>query len=219
MLQNEYYDEPRSFKEALSSEESESSMQIMQEEMIALNNCDTQDLVSLPKGRKTIRCRTVFKKPFGANSQSKRYKARLEVKGYSQREVVDFSQIFNPVAKLASISFLLFIVVTYDFQIEKMDVETTFLHVDLQEEIYMRQLNGFVVKGKEHLDCKLKQSLYGHKQSPRMWTQNFDSFASKLSYVRSEEDHCVCIKVIDDQILIIVLYVDDVVYWYLVIAR
>jgi len=50
-----------------------------------------------------------------------------------------------------------------------MDVKTTFLHEDLEEEIYMKQPEGFVVKGKKELVCKLKKSLYGLKQSPRMW--------------------------------------------------
>jgi hypothetical protein len=50
-----------------------------------------------------------------------------------------------------------------------MDVKTKFLHGDLEEEIYMKQPEGFVVKGKKELVYKLKRSLYGLKQSPRMW--------------------------------------------------
>jgi hypothetical protein len=57
-----------------------------------------------------------------------------------------------------------------------MDVKTTFLHGDLEEEIYMKQPEGFVVKGKKELVCKLKKSLYGLKQSPRMWYQKFDTY-------------------------------------------
>ena len=93
-----------------------------------------------------------------------------------------------------------------------MDVKTTFLHGDPEEEIYMQQLDGFVVKGKEHLVCRLKRSLYGLKQSPRMWYQKFDAFALNMGFVRSDEDHCVYFKVIDDKILIIVLYVDDMLF-------
>ena len=55
-----------------------------------------------------------------------------------------------------------------------MDVKTTFLHGDLEEEIYMKQPEGFMVKGKKELVCRLKKSLYGLKQSPRMWYQKFD---------------------------------------------
>ena len=50
-----------------------------------------------------------------------------------------------------------------------MDAKTTFLHGDLEEEIYMKQPKGFISKGKEELVCKLKKYLYGLKQSPRIW--------------------------------------------------
>ena len=52
-----------------------------------------------------------------------------------------------------------------------MDVKTTFLHGYLEEEIYMKQPEGIVVKGKKELVCKLKKSLYGLKQSPRTWSE------------------------------------------------
>ena len=54
-------------------------------------------------------------------------------------------------------------------QIVWMDVKTTFIHGDLEEEIYMKQPKGFIVKGEKELVYKLKISLYGLKQSPRMW--------------------------------------------------
>jgi len=62
------------------------------------------------------------------------------------------------------------------------------------------------------LVCKLKRSLYGLKQSPRMWYQKFDAFSLKVGFVRSEEDNYVYLKIIDDQVLIIVLYVDDMLF-------
>jgi hypothetical protein len=75
-----------------------------------------------------------------------------------------------------------------------MDLKTTFLHGDLEEEIYMKQPEGFVVKGKKDLVCKLKKSLYGLKQSPRMWYQKFDTYILELGFVRSRVDHCVYSK-------------------------
>ena len=97
-------------------------------------------------------------------------------KRHSQVEGIDFGKIFSPVAKLASIRFLLSIAATaFDLEVEKMDVKTTFLHGNLEEEIYMKQLEGFIVKGKNKLICKLKKSFYGLKQSLRMWYQNFDT--------------------------------------------
>ena len=111
----------------------------------------------------------MFKKKTNAEGKVEKYKARLVAKGYSQVSGIDFGDIFSPVAKVTSIRLLLSVVVAFDFEVEQMQVKTTFLHGELEEEIYMKKLEGFMVKGKKALVCKLKKSLYGLKQSPRMW--------------------------------------------------
>ena len=111
----------------------------------------------------------MFKKKKNAKGKVEKYKARLIEKGYSQVSGIDFGDIFSLVAKVTSIRLLLSIVVSFDFEVEQIDVKTTFLHGDLEEEIYMKQPKGFAMKGKKELVCKLKKSLYGLKQSPRMW--------------------------------------------------
>jgi hypothetical protein len=90
-----------------------------------------------------------------------------------------------------------------------MDVNTTFLNGDLEKEIYMKQPKGFVVKGKKELVCKLKRSLYGLKQSPRMWYQKFDTYILGLGFVRSKVDRCVYSKQVGNHFIYVVLYVDD----------
>ena len=90
-----------------------------------------------------------------------------------------------------------------------MDVKTKFLHGDLEEEIYMKQPEGFMVKGKKELVWRLKKSLYGLKQSPRMWYQKFDTYIRGLGFTRSKEDHCVYFKLIGDRVIYLVFYVDD----------
>eukprot|EP00253_Pinus_taeda_P022871 PITA_22871 len=92
---------------------------------------------------------------------------------------------------------------------EQMDVKTTFLHGELEEEIYTKQREGYVVKGKKELVCKLKKSLYGLKQSPRMWYQKFDRFIWGLGFSRSKEYYCVYFILIGDRVIYLVLYVDD----------
>lgn len=75
-------------------------MQAMQDEMIALDSCDTWDLVSFPKWRKPIRCKWAPKNKFGVDGQLESYKARLVAKGYSQTEGVDFDELLSPIAKI-----------------------------------------------------------------------------------------------------------------------
>ena len=122
---------------------------------------------------------------------------------------IDFGDIFSPAAKVASIILLLSIFVTFDFDVEQMDVKKTFLHGDLEEEIYMKKPKGFAVKGKKELVFKLKWYLYGLKKSPRMWYQDFHTFIWGLGFNRSKADHYVYFKLIGDRVIYLILYVDD----------
>jgi hypothetical protein len=123
-----------------------------------------------------------------------KYKAQLVAKSYSQVEGIDFGDIFSLVANLNSIRFILSIAPAFDLEVEHMNVKTTFLHGDLEEEIYMKQSKGFVVTRKKELVCKIKKSLYGLNQSPRMWYQKFDTYIRGLGFVRSKDDHCIYSK-------------------------
>jgi hypothetical protein len=146
---------------------------------------------------------------YHAEGKVEKYKVQLVAKGYSQLEGIYFREIFSLVSKLASIMFLLYVVVAFYFEVEQMDVKTTFLHGDLKEEIYMKQPEGFVVKGKKDPICKMKKLLYCLKQSPRMWYQKFDTYMLGLGFTRRKEDHCVYFKLIGDHLIYLVLYVDE----------
>lgn len=95
-----------------------------------------------------------------------RYKTRLVGKGYTQVEGVDFNEIFSPVVKHVSIRIIMSYVVNFDAELEQMDVKTAFLHVNLDETIYMEQPESFIKKGDEGKVCLPKKLLYGLKQSP-----------------------------------------------------
>ena len=92
-----------------------------------------------------------------------------------------FGDIFSLVSKVASIRLHLSVVVAFDFEVEQMDVKAIFLHRDLEEEIYMKQPEGFMVKGKKELVRKLKNSLYRLKQSPRMYYKKCDTLYGDLA--------------------------------------
>eukprot|EP00253_Pinus_taeda_P008473 PITA_08473 len=119
----------------------------MVDEMESLHKNEAWDLVELPVGRKPIGSKWVFKKKTNTKGKVEKYKARLVAKGYSQVSGIDFGDIFSPIAKVTSIRLLLSVVATFDFEVEQMDVKIAFLHKDLEEEIYMKQPDGFAVKG------------------------------------------------------------------------
>ena len=78
-----------------------------------------------------------------------------------------------------------------DFEVEQLDVKTTFLHKDLEEKIYMEQPEGFEVSGKKHIVWKLNQILYGLKQALRQWYKKFESFMKSQTYTKTNSDPCV----------------------------
>ena len=140
----------------------------MDDKMRSLEKNDTWVLTDLPAGKRALLNKWVFRIKTEPDSK-RRFKASLGVKRYSQRKGMDYAEIFSPVVKLTYIQILLSVVASENLHLEQMDVKTTFLHGDLDKEIYMQQPEGFVVPGKEHMVCKLTRSLYGLKQAPRQW--------------------------------------------------
>uniref|UniRef100_A0A2N9H7K1 Retrovirus-related Pol polyprotein from transposon TNT 1-94 n=1 Tax=Fagus sylvatica TaxID=28930 RepID=A0A2N9H7K1_FAGSY len=200
--------EPESYDEALQIEDSIKWELAMKDEMNSLMTSQTWELTELPQRKKALHNKWVYRVK-EEHDGSKRYKARLVVKGFQQKEGVDYTDIFSPVVKLTTIRLVLGIVATENLHLEQLDVKTAFLHGDLEEDIYMSQPQGFIVQGKENLVCKLRKSLYGLKQAPRQWYKKFDSFMYSTGFTRCQADHCCYVKSFDNSYIILLLYVDD----------
>ncbi|CAJ2674023.1 unnamed protein product [Trifolium pratense] len=202
--------EPKNFREASESIDSQDWLKAMNEEMLSLEKNQTWKLVPLPKNKRVVGSKWVFKRKEGIpGAEAPRYKARLVAKGFTQVEGIDYNEIFSPVVKHCSIRVLMAIVNMYDLELEQMDVKTAFLHGELEETIYMQQPEGFVKDNSKV--CLLKKSLYGLKQSPRQWYRRFDDFLLKTGFVRSNYDSCVyMMKRNEKVILYLLLYVDDI---------
>ena len=120
---------------------------------------DTYEFTKLPKGRKALKNKWVFKVK-NDNKKLLKYKACLVVKGFDQKLAIDFDEIFSLVVKMCSIRVILGLATSMDLELEQLDVKTTFLHGDLDEEIFIEQPKGFKVKGKENMVYKIKKILY-----------------------------------------------------------
>ena len=204
-------EEPRTYKEAINSRDKLKWKKAIDEEIESLMKNETRKLIVRLEKMKTISCKWIFKvKECISDAESSRFKVKLVGRGFTQREGIDFNEIFSPVVKHASIRVILALVVIQDMYLEQMDVKTAFLHGELQEEIVMEQPEGYVMFGKEDHVCLLKKSLYGLKQSPRQWYLKFDSFMTKHAYKRCNYDYCVYFRDIGDgKMIYIMLYVDD----------
>ncbi|KAL4383727.1 hypothetical protein GQ457_15G024680 [Hibiscus cannabinus] len=186
--------EPQSFDQAMGYDHKEEWLKAMQEEMQSLHENQTYDLVELPKRRRALKNKWVYKLKTDESNKKPRHKAGIVVKGCNQKEGIDFEEIFSLVVKMSSIRVVLSLVATLDLEVEQLDVKTTFLHGDLEEEIYMEQPRGFIVPGKENLVCRLRKSLYDLKQAPRQWYKKFDSFMTEHQFKKTQTDHCVFVK-------------------------
>jgi hypothetical protein len=133
----------------------------------------------------------VFKKNLGPDGTIEKYKASLLAKGYNQKEWEDFFYTYSPIARLTIIRVLLSLAISYGLLVHQMDVKATFLNGVLDEEIYIDQLDGCVVKCQEEMVCKLLKSLYGLKQAPKQWHEKFDKTLMFVAFVLNKADKCV----------------------------
>ena len=90
-----------------------------------------------------------------------------------------------------------------------MDVKTTFLNGEIEEEVYIEQPQGFEVHSRDTHICRLKKALYGLKQAPRAWYARMDSYLTRLGFSKSHVDPNLYYKVVNNAPVILLLYVDD----------
>jgi hypothetical protein len=133
----------------------------------------------------------VFKKKLRSDGTIDKYKAKLVAKGYTQKEGEDFFDTYPPIARLTTIRVLLSLAASHGLLVNQMDIKTTFLNGEFEEEIYMTQPNGFVVKGQEDKVCRLLKSLYGPNQSPKQLHKKFDVTLTSVGFSVNEIDQHV----------------------------
>ena len=150
--------EPQIVKEALNCSEKEQWEAAMQKEMDSIYANGEWDLVELPANRTPVGSKWVFKKKTKADGSIEQYKARL-VAGFSQKQGLDYDETFSPVIRFESFRSLVAVAVQKRLKLHQLDITAAFLNERLEEEVFMKKPEGFVVEGKEHLVCKLKQSL------------------------------------------------------------
>ncbi|WVZ58555.1 hypothetical protein U9M48_008818 [Paspalum notatum var. saurae] len=203
-------DTPTSISQAYASPDADNWKEAVQSELDSILSNGTWELTERPYGCKPVGCKWVFKKKLRPDGTIEKYKARLVAKGYTQKEGEDFFDTYSPVARMTTIRVLLSLAVSYGLIIHQMDVKTAFLNGELEEEIYMEQPDGFVVKGQESKVCKLLKSLYGLKQAPKQWHEKFDTTLTSAGFAVNEADSCVYYRYGGGKGVILCLYVDDI---------
>nr|GEV41302.1 retrotransposon protein, putative, Ty1-copia subclass [Tanacetum cinerariifolium] len=158
---------PANYKAALLDLESDKWLNDMNVEIKSMKDNKVWDLVDLPPNGKTVGSKWIFKKKTDMDRAVHTNKAHLVANDYTQTPRIDYEETCSHVADIRVIRILITIVAFYDYEIWQIDIRTAFLNGYLSEEVYMKQLKGFVNPKYPNRVCKLKRSVYGLKQASR----------------------------------------------------
>ena len=203
--------DPTSLAEALAGPDGDLWQKAYDEEMASIDHHDTYTWEKLPPGRSLVSGKLVFKKKPARDGKPVRYKVRGCARGFSQKEGVDYNEIFAPVVKYKTLRLACGLAARFDMHMHKMDVKTAFLHGNLEEEIYMTPLPGCTPPlGKEGCVWRLQKALYGLKQSPRCWNTLLHEYLVSEGFTRLVSDYGTYRRGKGKGMTLITVYVDDI---------
>ena len=176
--------EPNTVTEALQSKHKEEWQVAIDAEYGSLLKQEVWTVARLPKGRKAIPVKLVFKVKYNADGTVARFKVRLVVKGFHQKHGIDYNETFAPTVKFTSIRVLLALAAQHDWELVQWDVEVAFLNATVHEEIYI-----VLPPGLEQYDAdgtplvgRLNKSLYGLKQAPKRWADTLTEWLVEFGF-------------------------------------
>ncbi|XP_019089093.1 PREDICTED: uncharacterized protein LOC109127935 [Camelina sativa] len=174
----------------------------------------TLSVCDLPDGKVAVGCKWVFTIKYHADGSIERHKARLVAKGYTQREGIDFTDTFSPVAKMATVKMIFSLAPKMQWFLHQLDISNAFLNGDLDEEIYMKLPPGYAELQGEVFSpnavCRLHKSIYGLKQASRQWFLKFKTTLVGFGFDTCHGDHTLFMKEDNGQFLVVLVYVDDI---------
>jgi hypothetical protein len=132
-------EDPRTYDEAVKSRDSVFWKEAIDEEIGSIMENNTWVLSDLPPGCKPLGCKWIFKRKMKVDGTIDKFKARLVIQGFRQKEGIDYFDTYAPVARITTIRLLIALAAIHNLVIHQMDVKTTFLNGDLEEEVYMKQ--------------------------------------------------------------------------------
>ncbi|GJU61069.1 putative ribonuclease H-like domain-containing protein [Tanacetum coccineum] len=195
-----------------SAVQTRSKVDAMQEELLQFKIQKVWILVDLPYGKKAIGTKWVYRNKKDERGVVVRNKARLVAQGYRQEEGIDYDEVFAPVARIEAIRIFLAFASYMGFIVYQMDVKSAFLYGTIDEEVYVSQPPGFVDPKFPKKVYKVVKALYGLHQAPRAWYATLSTFLLKSGYRRGTIDKTLFIKKDKNDIMLVQVYVDDIIF-------
>ena len=181
----------------------------MTEEYQSIMKNNLWDIFSKPEGKSVVSSKWNYKIKHANDESIEKYNAIFVARGFSQKEGIVYEETFALVSRYTSIRAIMEIASMMKWNLHQMHVKTTFLNGVIEEEVCIEQTQGFEVKDRVTHECKFKKDLYGLKKDPRAWYGRIDSFLTSLGFTKSKVDPNLYLKVMDDEPIILLLYVDD----------
>ncbi|GJR19121.1 putative ribonuclease H-like domain-containing protein, partial [Tanacetum coccineum] len=201
--------EPKKVNQAL---DDVSWVEAMQEELLQFKLLNVWTLVDLPKGKKAIGTKWVFKNKKDQRGIMVRNKTRLVAQGHRQEKGIYYDEVFAPVARIEAIRLFLAYALYMDFTVYQMDVKSAFLYGTIEEEVYVNQPPGFEDPKFPNKVYKVEKALYGLHQSSKAWYENLSTYLLENGFRRGTIDKTLFIKKIKNKILLVQVYVDDIIF-------
>ncbi|GKA98143.1 putative ribonuclease H-like domain-containing protein [Tanacetum coccineum] len=201
--------EPTKIAQALNDE---SWVEAMQEELLQFKIQKVWTLVDLPYSKKAIGTKWVYRNKKDERGIAVRNKARLVAQGYKQEEGIDYDEVFAPVARIEAIRLFFAYASFMNFLVYQMDVKSAFLYGTIDEEVYVSQPLGFMDPGFLEKVYKVEKALYGLHQAPRAWYETLSTYLLDNGFYRGQIDKTLVIKRVKDDILLVQVFVDDVIF-------
>ena len=198
---------PKSFKEAMESENKSEWKKAMDIEIASLKRNNTWKLIDNSGGKKTIKCKWVFDIKYAADGSIIKYKARLVAKGFTQKKGIDYTEIFSPVSKITTWRILIALAASKGWDLFQDDVPSAFLKGSLKEEIFMEQPEGYQ---EGPMVCRLIKTLYGLKQSAREWNEVITNYLISQGFSQVISEPCLFTRKRNGKLIFLVIWVDDI---------
>ena len=179
--------EPLTYEQAMQSEQATEWRAAMDDELRSLAANNTWTMATPPPGVKPIASKWVYKLKTDSRGNIDRFKARLVAKGFTQRAGIDYTEVYAPVSKPATLRTLLATVAAQDLELHQLDIKTAFLNGELEEDIWLQQPPGYQ-EGDGTLACHLHKSLYGLKQASRSWHLRLHEELTTYGFTASTAD-------------------------------
>jgi hypothetical protein len=205
--------DPPSYREAMKSIFKDEWRRATMIEMEALRALGAWILVVRPEGAHVVGSRWVFKTKRNERGEVVKFKARFVAQGFSQVPGQDFTDTFAPVTRFTSVRIVLALAQKFGWMLHNMDVDNAFLNAPVNEDIYVRQAEGFEEWGPngEELVYKLNKSLYGCRQAPHNWNADIDAWLRKYGVEPTKADPCLYVMRRGNGVLVVLLWVDDLI--------